>query len=190
MQKIIPAVSVHKNDKATAERYWLTVLAMYTGARLEELGQSDIADIKNQNGIIYLDIHNNGEDRSLKTHSSKRFVPLHADLLELGFMDYVKSLDGTKLFPNLKPNVNGSLTATFSKWYNKYARRTVGIEDSRKVFHSFRHAFKERCREAGIMTEVHDRLTGHTPANVGGSYGDYPLTVLSEAIGKLRFPIV
>jgi len=60
--------------------------------------------------------------------------------------------------------------------------------DPRKVFHSFRHAFKDACRSARIEEELHDALTGHTSASVGRGYGNgVPLEVLAEEITKVSY---
>ena len=47
--------------------YWLPLLALYTGARLEELGQLRKKDIKESNGIWYINITDEAEGASLKT---------------------------------------------------------------------------------------------------------------------------
>ncbi len=58
--------------------------------------------------------------------------------------------------------------------------------DSRKVFHSFRHTFKDICRKVGIEEAVHDALTGHTGNSVSRKYGNeqYPLEPLFEAMER------
>ncbi len=93
------------------------------------------------------------------------------------------------MFPDLKPDVHGTLTGNFSKWWRRYARQ-VGVTDPRKVFHSFRHAFKDACRAARVTEEVHDALTGHAGGGVGRSYGSgVPLEVLAEGVGKVRYDL-
>jgi integrase len=64
------------------------------------------------------------------------------------------------------------------------------VKDARKVFHSFRHSFKNSCRAAHVTEDVRDRLTGHAGSGVGRSYGsgvDYPLEPLAKAVKRLRF---
>ncbi len=70
--------------------YWLPVLALFTGARQEELAQLAVADVRDEDGIHYLVITDEG-DGKVKTASSRRSVPLHRDVLSLGFLDYVKA---------------------------------------------------------------------------------------------------
>jgi len=57
------------------------------------------------------------------------------------------------------------------------------------VFHSFRHSFKDACRECGIEEAIHDALTGHSGGGVGRSYGGqmYPLPPLIKAMEKLKY---
>lgn len=70
-------------------QYWLPLLALFTGARLSELGQLRVCDIQaDGGGIAFLDIGTSG-GRAVKTRNSIRKVPLHPELRLLGFMDYV-----------------------------------------------------------------------------------------------------
>lgn len=167
--------------------YWLPLLALYTGARLEELGQLQKDDIQQLNKIWYIRISDEAEGTSLKTYSSRRNMPIHPKLLKLGFLEYIKQQQD-KIFPALKPDSHKSLTGNFSKWWGRYARDTIGITDKRKVFHSFRHTFKDACRNSGIHQEIHDTFTGHTGNNVGSAYGTgASLKQLARQIKELKY---
>jgi integrase len=167
--------------------YWLPLLALYTGARLEELGQLRRKDVKQLENIWCINITDEAEGTSLKTHSSRRVVPLHPELLRLGFAEYAQQ-QRERVFPSLKVDSHRSLTGNFSKWWGRYARKTIGIEDERKVFHSFRHAFKDACRNSGIQQEIHDAFTGHSGGNVGSSYGSGPSpSRLAEEMARLKY---
>ena len=165
--------------------YWLPLLALFTGARLEELGQLLVTDVKRESGVCYLDINTLDESKSLKTRSSRRRVPLHAELIRLGFLKYVSKLPPQgSLWPDPKPDNKGKLTGNWSKWWGRYARQEAGITDPRKVFHSFRHTFKDATRAAGIDEALSDALTGHSGGGVRRTYGrGYPIEKLAEAIG-------
>ena len=69
--------------------YWIPIIALYTGMRLEEIGQLLVSDIKCKNSIWYFDV-NSSEDKQLKNKSSVRRVPIHYDLIELEFIKYMK----------------------------------------------------------------------------------------------------
>lgn len=133
--------------------------------------------------------------QSVKTVSSRRTVPLHPDLVRAGLMRYWDSMRDAEsewLFPELVPDHDGRRGGNYGKWFARYLRSSKGcrIVDKRVVFHSFRHTFKTLCRDAGIAEEVHDALTGHVGRTVGRSYGHMPLSALTHAVAKVRFPTV
>ena len=173
---------------------WLPLLGLFTGARLEELGQALVSDIRQEDGVVFLAITTEGGGKSLKTKTSRRVVPLHPWLIRLGFLAYVgerQKAGDTHLFPDLKPDQFSKRTGNWSKWWGRYVR-DIGITDSRKVFHSFRHGFKAACRAAEIEEEVHDAITGHAGGGVGRRYGrqtSIPLKVLNNAVGRVTFNV-
>lgn len=185
---ILASLIEHREGKPS--RFWIPMLALYTGARMDELGQLHVSDVRRKDGIDYLDFNAEEEGKSLKTKSSKRDVPIHPELIRAGFLEYVSERRKRRdkmLFPELKPDALGKLTGYFSKWYGIHARK-LGITDPRKVFHSFRHTFKDACRAARISEEVHDALTGHAGGGVGRTYGGgVPLDVKAEAIAKITY---
>ena len=118
---------------------------------------------------------------------------MHAELIRLGFLDYVKQqadAGHARLFPMLSRSGGRQLTSNWSQWFSRYLRETVNIKDRRKVFHSFRHGFKEACRLSGIAKDIHDQLTGHASSDVGDRYGgeNYPLAPLTKAMADLTYP--
>ncbi len=171
---------------------WLPVLALFTGARLEELGQSLVTDIKEEQGITFLHLTTIEEGKRLKTKSSRRKVPIHPQLVRMGFLDYVEQqhkAGRVQLFPDLRKDTKDKLTGHWSRWFGRY-QRDLGITDRKKVFHSFRHTFKDACRRARIPIDVHDAITGHSGRTVADDYGSgsYPLEVMADEIAKVEFP--
>jgi len=169
------------------------------GARLEELGQLRVTDVREEDGIPFLAIQL-GDGKRLKTRSSRRRIPVHPDFIRLGFLTFVesrralpeassvqRSASHTRVFPELTATRYGSVTAQWSKWWGRHARR-LGISDKRKTFHSFRHGWKDAAR-AVMSEEHHDAITGHASGSVGRSYGrGVPLKVLAESMGRVQYP--
>ena len=176
--------------------YWLPLIALMSGMRLEEIGQLTAEDIKLIDDIWCFDlVHEPEQGKHLKNDSSCRQVPVHPKLIELGLLDLIsqaKNSNCKRLFPLLTSAGSRQLTASWSQWFGRYLRQVVGIQDKRKCFHSFRHCFKDICRQGGVRKEHHDRLTGHRSSDVGDAYGDgrFPLKPLYEAIKKLDFECV
>ncbi len=172
--------------------YWLPLLALFTGARIEELAQLLVNDVHYVEGLgHYLNITDEAQHSHLKNSASRRRIPVHPVLTVCGFIDYVARMKPAKfLFPHLKPNPRGKLGGYFSNFFSGYLRKKVKISDSRKVFHSFRHTFKDACRAVGIEEAVHDALTGHTAVSAGRKYGNeqYPLEPLFEAMECFEIP--
>ena len=173
--------------------YWIPLLGLWTGARLEELGGLLVDDIQEEEGIPYIRITEYPEQgRLLKTAGSRRRVPIHPELIRCGFLEYVQATKGAghpRLFPKIASGDGRQQTASFSQWWGRYCRRVVKITDPRKVFHSFRHGFKDACHACDIRKEIGDKLTGHASRDVGDSYGgeDFPLAPLAEGMGRLRY---
>jgi len=139
--------------------------------------------------IPYLEI-DNAADRATKNEVSNRVVPVHPELMRLGFADYVRSQPPEgRLFPLLRADVFGHWSSGFSKWFNGvFLRKELGIADKRKVNHSFRHTFISLCRNSGIDIRAEYALTGHRLGAVHEGYGDAPsIEYLYSELKKVRF---
>lgn len=178
--------------------YWLPLLGLFTGARLEELAQMRPEDVREASYLNakgrgcsawVLDIADRGEGQEVKTAASRRTVPMHAELIRLGFVAFAQAAQQagrSRIFHELKPDTMGAEAGNWSKWFSKY-RRAQGITDKRVVFHSLRHTWKALAREAGIPEDVSDAITGHSGGGVGRNYGGaFPLKPLVEAMGRYR----
>ena len=174
---------------------WMPMIGLVTGARLEEIAQLLVDDIvvDDEHGPL-MRITDEDESQRLKNTGSRRIVPLHPEILRVGFLEYVEHVHEAGhrwLFPELLPDHDGRRGGNFGKWWQRYLRsaRGIGITDPRIVFHSFRHTFKTLCRAAGISEEVHDALTGHVSATVSRKYGEMPIEPLVKAIHAIKLPV-
>jgi integrase len=169
-------------------RRWLGPLLLATGCRINEVTQSRKEDVRQVAGHWVLDVHANGEGRSIKTASSARLVPLHPLLIAEGFVDYVQALPkGAEVFGDFGRGAFGRRASKASEWFSKWARTKLGIVDPRKVAHSARHRFKDLCRAAGVSLEIHDKLTGHQTPGVGARYGQgHGVEALAKAVASLK----
>lgn len=172
---------------------WLPLLALFSGARVDELGRLRVSDIQHEDGVAFM-FFRDQEKKELKSASSRRKVPIHPRLLDAGFLEYLSDTQkagNEMLFPKLKSK-RTQATASFSQWWSRYTSR-LGIKDGRKVFHSFRHTAKREMREQGLDKWLQDALLGHSSADVGEQYGldeegvGVSLPVLFSAVSKLEF---
>ncbi len=167
---------------------WVPWICAFSGARLSEVCQLRVRDIKQIDRIWCFDI--NYEAGPLKTPSSARFVPLHPLLQVEGFLQYVAGLpEQGRVFPDIQPDRFGSFGGSASKVIGRWVRETIGIRDRSKApSHAWRHRFKTESRVAKIPKDIGDVLTGHSLPDVSGGYGKYPVTLLFEEISKLAAP--
>lgn len=179
--------------------YWMPLLAILTGARLEELGQLRPEDVLRQS---YPDpdgdqqsawfIHLTAEAGKLKNIASERLVPVHPELERLGFLGYASAMQKQgqeRLFPALTRGPHGNFTHRWGQWFGAYLRQDCGVADKRMTFHSFRHAFIDYARRPDIPEAVQRRLVGHGGQDVHDDYGEgYGLYWLVEGMKLYRVP--
>ena len=169
---------------------WLPMLGYYTGARINELCQLHLSDIRKEGHVWHLDINDDTDDKRLKTPSSKRSVPIHSALVSAGFIQYVddlKALEGSERLFHELPSARDGYAKNASRWFGNF-KTDAGITDSKKSFHSFRHSFVEYLKSAKVDTHLISALMGHADNTITtGRYGsgEWDLNQLFEAINKL-----
>ena len=154
-----------------AAGFWLPVLALFTGARQAELGSLTAANVQTdaETGVVLLNfVSERARGKRVKTEASERVVPVHPDVIRLGFLSYVEARkrdDGADawLFPSVSPDKGRAGVPAFSQWFGRYLRAS-GVTDTAKVFHSFRHTAKDACVGAAPTTRCERRSLG-TPKN-------------------------
>lgn len=148
--------------------FWNAHLAAYTGARREELAGLETEDITEQNGVPVILIRTNNH-RKLKNGQSARFVPVHPDLVNLGFLDYAASRKPGLLFDVRKKGK--TFGNHFEYGWQKVKNAVIG-PDERKTFHSFRHSAIQTLIDADVPLNVRADLFGHDHEHIQGNiYG-------------------
>jgi integrase len=157
-------------------KYWLPVVALFTGMRLGELIALQSQHCLSEDGVFYFDI------KEAKSHAGIRKVPFHPTLIQCGFHNYLDRITESN-------SVFGDLQGTpYSKHFKRF-KNSVGISDPKLVFHSFRHTFTDALRRARVEEPLAKALLGHSEGSVTGRYGSgYHLSALSEAIDQIEYP--
>jgi integrase len=171
-------------------RYWLPWIAAFTGARLGELAQMLTADVRQLHGVWIFHVTREGSRlKSTKTGGSQRVVPVHSELIKLGFLKYHAALVARgeeQLFPGLKPDTRGFFSRTPSRFFAGYFKRIGVKSDKRHNFHSFRHGVADAFRAAGFLDEQHGVLLGHTKSTTTGRYGIMPEGPLRDRVTMIE----
>ncbi|CAH1195921.1 Phage_integrase domain-containing protein [Vibrio harveyi] len=162
-------------------QFWLPLLARFSGARLNELCQLYVTDIQQIDSVWCIHINDTQEDKRLKNLGSRRFVPIHSALIELGFLTYINSLNTDRVFPELKLERDGYGTAA-SKWYGRFKSKlgfSKGLD-----FHSFRHTFANDLKQELTPQLITAQLLGHNNQSVTyDRYGkDLNIKILKESL--------
>lgn len=193
----------------TPSEYWLPLLGLFTGARLNELCQLRASDVSCQDDIHTISIIDDDADKRLKNNSSRRIIPIHSKLIELGFLDYVKKVNTGRIFPELPEHTArpGDYAKAATQKFTVYRRKCcVGTDvesntkkkagRSNKTFHSFRATLISALRRASVAKDIRTRLAGHDFHDTQDSVytgGDimnmFSLSALKEAIESVRFEI-
>ncbi|ENG6089452.1 TPA: DUF6538 domain-containing protein [Vibrio parahaemolyticus] len=163
LEKIFSAIVSTKHQHKHPYYFWLPLLAYFTGARLNELCQLYKADVYQVDGIWLLRIDDRFEGQKLKNLTSRRIVPIHVQLLTLGFIEFVQSVQHERVFPELKDSRDGFGSAA-SKWFGRFKTK-MGF-DKGHDFHSFRHTVATQFKRQSISHIVAGELLGHAQNNI------------------------
>jgi integrase len=139
-------------------------------------------------GVYFVSINADADGATVKTDAGWREVPLHSELVRLGFLEYVEAMrkaDNERLWPILTFRT-GKPGGYFSGWFS----------DARKLapepvpdFHSLRHTVRTKMTEAGIADSVQDRITGHeVKGSVGATVYAHPVAILRSAVEAVTYP--
>lgn len=165
-------------------RYWLPLIMLFTGARPNEVCQLFVEDIRRtEMGTWYFDLIDESETQSRKNGASRRRVPIHPELVRLGFLDFVVerrkkiAKNGPRLFHELKAKPE---RPTNFAWYPGKRFNEVFLEqeitvDPRQAFYSIRHSVRDAHRRIKTGDEALLALGGWTPPAgkaVSSNYGD------------------
>lgn len=175
-------------------KYWVPYIALYSGARVNEIAQLREKDVYKENGVKvfrFTDIAG-----SVKNLSSERVVPVHPTLIEMGFLDYCIEVDcegHERLFPDLYNVKTIRPGDKVSRWFNNTYMKNIGLRPtSRKIsFHSLRHNFINFFKKMDIPEAKAKELTGHSHQSITyGRYGGkYDLKDLYDLISLLKYDL-
>ncbi|WP_448203986.1 DUF6538 domain-containing protein [Azospirillum sp. sgz302134] len=190
--------------KVKDHRFWVPLVALFTGARPTELAQLLVTDLIQRDGIWMLNITTSadeGDDKSsvapkkhLKSENAVRLIPVHPQLEHIGFLRYVqaqKNKGYQRIFHSWKPSSSGEYISTFPRFFNRTFLPSLGVKSKKTSFYSFRHTFKDAQRRAGMHPGIADALFGHADQTTAGIYGSggtaFTPRQLADAMGRISY---
>ena len=171
--------------------YWVPLLAIYIGARRAEMCGLLLSEIETDLELPCIRIEKNAI-RKLKNEQSKRRVPIHPELIRLGFLRYVeelRTLGHELLFPELKAACPTTPMGDVfdDSWQKIRAAALPQAKEEGKVLHSLRHWCNNEMKQAGVQAEIRKDILGHSNEGVNeGRYTDPArLRVMADALSTL-----
>lgn len=179
-------------------RFWVPLIALFSGMRLNEVCQLTLDDFVRDDGIDIVLIRDgvNDDDKEtkrVKTEAGHRFVPVHPELRKIGLLAYIeerrkKAASTAPVFPDLTMASTGYRSDNFSKFFRCFLDK-VGITDPKKVFHSFRHTYRDALREADISREKVRALGGWESGATDDDYrSGLKASTLAKDIETVTYP--
>lgn len=148
---------------------WGPLLGIFTGARLNEIAQLTPDDVKEIEGIWCFDINDQSEGKHLKNMASRRIVPIHSRLINLGLLEYVNAVRTAgheRLLHELTYDANNGFGRKLGRWFNEKFLVKLGIKGKQLVFHSLRHTIVTELLQAGVSDTITKALVGHAQQGV------------------------
>lgn len=121
------------------------------------------------------------DGRRVKTLAGKRLIPVHKELIGLGFVEFWKTRaatakPGTRIFIDIgKPAKNANFYTALSKRQNRLLRKRCGVHERQEMY-SLRHNFNDACKAAEkrreMLAETRMKFMGHRLPGMDGIYGN------------------
>lgn len=169
------------------DAYFMVLLGLWTGARVGELGQLAVADVRTEGGVAVLAVHAEAPG------STARTLPVPPELVRLGLLDFVADQGGAapaRLFPSLHRAGTRPPGEVMSEWFRGY-RADLGLPaGALNGFHKFGHTLRGALAAHGVGPEVADALTGHTSKGGGKVHAPVPPATILAALRQPLYPFL
>lgn len=176
-------VRPNRHTLATA-RPWIMAAALFSGMREGEICDLDAENVQERDDVAYFDV------TRAKSQAGVRLIPVHSELVRLGFLEYAASIGQGPLFPGITPGSRGGGRAhTFAKRFPEF-RRGRGVTRGRLAFHSVRKSFVRALELAGVDRDRAALVVGHERGFTFRVYNPEGVDVaaLREVVEAVRYP--
>ncbi|WP_200532979.1 site-specific integrase [Enterobacter hormaechei] len=167
----------HTAHTTSEARRWASLVSVVTGARSAEvchLTKRDIVTL--DNGLVCIDINEDGDGKSVKNKHSVRLVPLTDGVCGFSLKSFLKWVDTQ---PADGP-LFGMTPSAYSSWFNSRVL-TEALGDAENVsLHSLRHWLATRMKERGVNLVDAQGILGHSSQSI-----TYDLYGKGHAVGRL-----
>ncbi|MBD3078155.1 site-specific integrase [Escherichia coli] len=167
----------HTAHTTSEARRWASLVSVVTGARSAEvchLTKRDVVTL--DNGLVCIDINEDGDGKSVKNKHSVRLVPLTDGAYGFDLTSFLSWVDAQ---PDDGP-LFGMTPSAYSSWFNSRVL-TEALPDADNVsLHSLRHWLATRMKERGVNLVDAQGILGHSSQSI-----TYDLYGKGHAVGRL-----
>lgn len=174
---------IRETPQAVNAKRWVPIICAFTGARVSEITQLRAEDLRKEGDRLVIRIT---PDAGTVKAGGYRDVPLHRQIVALGFENFVKSVGSGPLFHNGKDPARFEAKAKrmsnqLADWLRINEIKPDGVQPN----HAWRHRLKTQAMELGLNSRVVDALQGHSGRTAGENYGDVTLPAKLAVIDTL-----
>lgn len=174
---------VREKEQSVAAKRWVPLLCAFTGARVGEMLQLRKQDVLQEDGRWFVRV--SPEAGTMKA-GHFRDVPLHRQVIEMGFLDYVRSAKAGPLFhgsadPAKAVSAARAQSNKIAAWLHEVELVPDGLQPS----HAWRHRLKGQARNLGLDMRIIDAIPGHAGKSAADDYGDVSLIAKARVIDAL-----
>lgn len=153
----------HTAHTTSEARRWASLVSVVTGARSAEvchLTKRDVVTL--DNGLVCIDINEDGGGKSVKNKHSVRLVPLTDGVHGFDLKSFLEWVD---MQPDEGP-LFGMTPSAYSSWFNSRVL-TEALPDAENVsLHSLRHWMATRMKERGVNLVDAQGILGHSSQSI------------------------
>lgn len=173
---------------------WVTLLMLYQGFRPSEACQLKVDDIKQDSGYWCIKISDDGVEQRLKNSSSRRLVPLHHQLVTLGFPEFVtnrKKNKADQVFTYRPDNENEDWSRQYCQELGRLQTKLGMTPGERPTAYSFRHTLIDELKQKEIDENIASQIVGHKIKGLTyGRYGKkYPIKLLAKKLNLVEYSV-
>lgn len=187
----------HTYFKDNPDAFWACMIALFTGARINAAITLQYKDILVKDGINCIQFRSDHKIKQLKNEASERLVPIHKQLLDLGFVDYVnkqkaksKAEDTDFIIKKCQTKSgeynNKFFTRELSPFFTDIKVKTGNLDGY--DFHSFRKNLSIALQDAGVgATYINDIIGWEGKTTMEQSYSNHTLTQINDELNKFSY---
>jgi integrase len=170
--------------------FWPPLLACFAGMRRAEACQLRKEHIREIHGVpCFVLMESEDEAQRVKTDAGERVVPVHSELIKLGFLQHIsRCKKSERIFPNINEGRDDDRFGAYGKWLMRHFKK-VGVHvPNKKVLHSMRNTSSSSALNNDATEIFHNDIFGWENRGMRAHYSKASIYKLYETVQKIQYP--